>query len=83
MPIGTTHTVQLIRTIEIEVTTTIHLGHGEIEIEGAIDCDTGEAIELTEYEIDSINETALPEFVEGLADAEADAKEDERKGGER
>ena len=77
--IGTSHTVQLTRTIEIEVTTTVHLAHGELEIESAVDCDTGEPIELTESEIDHINETTLPEFVQGLADAEADAKEDERK----
>jgi len=76
---STTHTVQLTRTTEIEVTTTIDLAYGEIEIESAIDCETGKPIDLTDEEIDSINETALPEFVQGLADAEADAKEDERK----
>ena len=77
--IGTSHTVQLTRTIEIEVTTTVHLAHGELEIECAIDCSTGDPIELTDDEIYHINETTLPEFVQGLADAEADAKEDERK----
>jgi len=77
--VGTSHTVQLTRTIEIEVTTTVHLAYGELEIECAIDCSTGDPIELTDDEIDHINETTLPEFVQGLADAEADAKEDERK----
>ena len=44
--VGTSHTVQLTRTIEIEVTTTVHLAYGELEIECAIDCSTGDPIEL-------------------------------------
>ena len=77
--VGTSNTIQITRTIEIEVTTTVHLQHGEIEIECAIDCSTGDPIELTEDEIDRIHETALPDFVQGLADAEADARDDDRK----
>jgi len=77
--IGTAHTVQITRTIEIEVDITVHLEYGEIEIGTATDCDTGEPIELTEYETDQINESALSDFKEGLADAEADAKEDQRR----
>ena len=76
---GTAHTVQITRTIEIEVETTIYLDYGEIEIGTAIDCETGEPIKLTESEVDQINESTLSEFKEGLADAEADAKEDQRK----
>lgn len=79
MPIGTAYTIQVTRTTEIEVSLTVYFQHGELEIVGAIDCDTGEPIELTEYEADTINETAMTEFVQGLADAEADAKEDQRK----
>ena len=77
--IGTAHTVQITRTIEIEVEITVHPEYGEIEIGTAIDCETGEPIELTEYETDQINESALSDFKEGLADAEADAKEDQRR----
>ena len=77
--VGTAHTIQLIRTIEIEVETTVHPEYGEIEIETAIDCSTGNPIDLTDDEIDHIHATTLPDFVQGLADAEADAKEDERK----
>ena len=77
--VGTAHTIQLTRTIEIEVETTVHLEQGELEIECAIDCSTGNPIELTDDEIAHIHATTLSEFVQGLEDAEADAKEDERK----
>ena len=77
--VGTAHTVQLTRTIEIEVETTVHIEQGELEIQCAIDCSTGDPIELTDDEIDHIHATTLPNFVQGLADAEADAKEDERR----
>ena len=77
--VGTSHTIQLIRTIEIEVDITAYPEYGEIELQTAINCSTGNSIDLTDDEIDHINETALSEFVQGLADAEADAKEDERK----
>lgn len=72
--VGTAHTVQLTRTIEIEVETTVHIEQGELEIQCAIDCSTGDPIELTDDEIDHIHATTLPNFVQGLADGRLEAQ---------
>jgi|TARA_R110000851_G_scaffold331869_1_gene506773 hypothetical protein len=67
--VGTTHTIELTRTIEIDVTTTIYTHNDAVEIESAIDCETGEPIKLTESEVDQIHETALSDFIQRLKDA--------------
>ena len=76
---GTTHTVAITRTIEIEVTVTIYPEHNEVEIDRAINCDTDKPIDLTDGEIDEVHEIALPDFHAALEDARDDAREEQRR----
>jgi len=76
---GTSHTVAITRTVEIEVTVTVYPEHNEVEIDRAINCDTDKPIELTETEIDEVHQIALPDFHAALADARDDAREEQRR----
>ena len=76
---GTTHTVAITRTVEIDVTVTVYPEHKEIEIDHARDCDTDKPIELTETEIDEVHQIALPDFHAALQDAADDAREEQRR----
>lgn len=76
---GTTHTVAITRTVEIDVTVTVYPEHKEIEIDHARDCDTDKPIELTETEIDEVHQIALPDFHAALQDARDDAREEQHR----
>lgn len=76
---GTTHTVAITRTVEIEVTVTVYPNQKEIEIDRAENCETQLPIELTETEIDEVHQIALPDFHAALEDARDDAREEQRR----
>ena len=72
-------TYNITRTIDIEVDCVFYPAHNEIEIIKAIDCATGEPIELEDHETDEVNNQGAQDHVQGLKDAEDDNRYEDWK----
>lgn len=84
-------TYSLTRTIEIEVEGTYNTNSEEVEIDKAIDCETGEEVTLDQCEIDEVLTQGLSDHLQGIKDAADEHRfelererrwEREREGGE-
>ena len=74
MTVSYGHTMTLTRTVEINIHLKLKPTEGEVEIVGAFNAETSDPVEMTDSEIDDINESALSDFhntIESLKDEEA------------
>ena len=72
-------TYNITRTIEIEVECVYYPAYQETEIIKAINCETGEVIELEDHEVDECMTEGTADHHQGLQDAEDDRRYEDWK----